>query len=108
MEVVWRVTLEVRGDQRLCDVPAGRFARVAAGIRPLEVCTPAGPPAAELISDAEALDQVIGAMGDSALARLIGCPEAAIQHGCNVGRIGVIRTPRYTSWWLIRFCMAEF
>jgi len=97
MEVALPSGFEMRRDQHLGDMPARRLACVATGIRCGEVSAPATPSAAELILNAKAVDQIIVAMGDPAIACLTDCASAAIQHGRNVGRIEAIRAHRYSS-----------
>jgi hypothetical protein len=97
MEVAWRSGFEVCSDQRLGDIPARGFACVTACIRCGELGTSAAPSAAESIPNAKVLDQIVRAMSDSAMAGLIDCPGAAIQHGRSAGRMRVIRAHRYTS-----------
>jgi hypothetical protein len=97
MEMAWRFASEVCGNQRLGDIPAGCLTCVAAGIRSREVSASATPSAAELIPNAKALDQIIAAMGDSAMACLNDGAGAAIQHARTACAIGAIRARRYTS-----------
>src|SRR5690242_1596808 len=83
MKVAWRSGFEVCGDQRLGHIPARGLACVTAGIGRREVRASATPSAAEPISNAKTLDQIIGTMSDSAMACLIDCPGATIQHARN-------------------------
>ena len=100
--------LEMRRDQHLGDMPARRLACVATGIRCSEVSAPATPSAAELIPNAEAVNQIVGALGGSPVACLIDGSGATIQHGRNVGRTEAICARWDTSGSLIRVCMGSF
>jgi hypothetical protein len=79
MEVAWPSDFHVCCDQHLGSMPAGRLARMATGIRFSEISASATPSAAKRVPNGKAVDQIIGTLGDSAMAGLIDCAGAAIQ-----------------------------
>lgn len=68
-----RTEFKMGRDQRLGSVTSRCLARMTADTGRCEVGAPARPPATECIANAIALDQVIGAIGDSAMRWFLGC-----------------------------------